>query len=99
MALGVAIASANPWVILALVVYLAAFYPSVVRSEAAYLSGRFTQEYEEWSRAVPVFLPRLTPGGPRRSRFEWPRVRMNREWRTALGVPAVALLLFLRSLL
>jgi protein-S-isoprenylcysteine O-methyltransferase Ste14 len=99
MALGVAIASASPWVILALVVYLAAFYPSVVRSEAAYLSGKFPREYEEWSRAVPLFLPRLTPGGPRLSRFEWARVGMNKEWRTALAVPVVALLLFLRSLL
>jgi len=99
MALGVAIASASPWVILALVVYLAAFYPAVVRSEAAYLMEKFPREYEEWSRAVPLFLPGLTPGGPRRSRFEWARVGMNKEWRTALAVPAVALLLFLRSLL
>jgi len=99
MALGVAIASASPWVILALVVYLVAFYPSAIRSEAAYVSGRFPQEYEQWSHAVPLFVPRLTPAGPRRSRFEWRRVAMNKEWRTALAVPAVALLLFLRSLL
>jgi len=60
---------------------------------------KFPREYEEWSRAVPLFLPGLTPGGPRRSRFEWARVGMNKEWRTAVAVPAVALLLFLRSLL
>jgi protein-S-isoprenylcysteine O-methyltransferase Ste14 len=99
MALGVAIASASPWVILALVVYLVAFYPAVVRSEAAYLMHKFPREYEEWSRTVPLFLPRLTPGGPRLSRFECARVRMNREWRTALAVPVVALLLLLRTLL
>jgi protein-S-isoprenylcysteine O-methyltransferase Ste14 len=98
MALGAAVASASPWVVLAVCLYLAAFYPSVVRSEAAFLRGRFPDEYEEWSRAVPLFLPRLTPGGPRRTAFDWKRVRQNREWRAAVALPAVALLFYARSL-
>jgi protein-S-isoprenylcysteine O-methyltransferase Ste14 len=99
MGLGVAVASASPWVVFAVCAYLAAFYPSVMRSEADFLRSKFPDGYEEWSRAVPLFLPRLTPGGPRMTVFDWGRVRMNREWRTAAALPAVALLLYLRSLL
>jgi protein-S-isoprenylcysteine O-methyltransferase Ste14 len=99
MGLGAAFASASPWVVFAVGAYFAAFYPSVMRAEAGFLRNRFPLEYEDWSRAVPLFLPRLTPGGPRRTVFDWRRVRTNREWRTAAALPAVALLLYLRSLL
>jgi hypothetical protein len=85
-------------VVLAVCGYLVAFYPSVVRSEAAFLRSRFPAEYEEWSRAVPLFLPRLTPGGPRLSAFDWKRVRQNREWRAAAAVPAIAFFFYVRSL-
>jgi protein-S-isoprenylcysteine O-methyltransferase Ste14 len=98
MGVGAAVASASPWVAVALGVYLIAFYPSVVRSEAEFLRSKFPAEYEEWSRAVPLFLPRLTPGGPRKTVFDWGRVGMNREWRTAAALPGMALLFYARSL-
>ena len=94
IALGVAIGCASPWVVLAVAVYFSAFYPSVMREEAAFLAKKFPDEYAGWAASVPLFWPRLAPGGPRSSRFEWARVRMNREWRTAAALPLVALLLF-----
>ena len=97
MAAGVAVAAASPWAALAVAVYLAAFYPSVIREEAAFLRGRFGEEYAAWAAAVPLFLPRLTPGGPRATRFQWQRVRRNREWRTAIALPALAALLRARA--
>jgi Phospholipid methyltransferase len=97
MAVGVAVASASPWVVLAAVVYFLAFYPAVVREEAAFLRARFTEQYAAWSAEVPLVWPRLSPAGPRASRFEWRRVRANREWRTAAALPLMALLLHLRS--
>jgi protein-S-isoprenylcysteine O-methyltransferase Ste14 len=96
LALGVAVASASPWVVLAVGAYFLAFYPAVIREEARFLETKFP-EYAEWAREVPVFVPRLTPGGPRASRFDWVRVRVNREWRTALALPAVMLLLWARG--
>ena len=36
-------------------------------------------------------------GGPRASRFDWRRVRLNREWRTVAALPLVTLLLYLRG--
>jgi protein-S-isoprenylcysteine O-methyltransferase Ste14 len=93
LALGVAVASASPFVVLAVAVYFAALYPAVIREESAFLAARFPEEYAAWAREVPAFLPRLSPAGPRASRFDWARVRANREWRTAAAVPLVAALL------
>jgi protein-S-isoprenylcysteine O-methyltransferase Ste14 len=97
MAIGVAVAAASPWAALAVAVYFAAFYPSVMREEAAFLRGRFPEEYGAWARKVPLFLPRLIPAGPRATRFEWGRVGRNREWQTALAVPAMAAVLWARG--
>jgi protein-S-isoprenylcysteine O-methyltransferase Ste14 len=98
IALGVAVACSSPWVVLAVAVYFLAFYPSVMREEGRFLAGKFPGEYAAWAAAVPLFWPRPRPGGPRSSRFEWARVRQNREWRTALALPLVAALLYARSL-
>lgn len=97
IALGVAVASASPWVVLAVAVYFLAFYPSVMREEAAFLAQKFPAEYAAWAEAVPPFWPRLAPGGPRASRFEWARVRTNREWRAAVALPLAAALLVARA--
>ncbi len=94
IAFGVAIACWNLWVLLAVAVYFLAFYPSVMREESAFLASKFPAEYAAWAAAVPLFWPRLRPGGPRASRFDWARVRTNREWRTAAALPLLAALLF-----
>lgn len=95
MAFGVAVACASHWVVLAVALYFVAFYPSVMREEAEFLAKKFPGEYAAWAAAVPLFWPRLVPAGQRESRFEWARVRLNREWRTAAALPLIALLLLL----
>ena len=55
--------SASVWVMAAVAAYFLAFYPAVMREEAAFLRQRFGPAYDEWAAAVPLFLPRLTPGG------------------------------------
>jgi protein-S-isoprenylcysteine O-methyltransferase Ste14 len=97
MALGVGVASASLWVVLAVAAYFLAFYPAVVREEAAFLRTRFGADYDAWAAAVPLFVPRLTPGGPRATRFQWARVKTNREWQTALALPVLVALLFARG--
>jgi protein-S-isoprenylcysteine O-methyltransferase Ste14 len=94
IALGVAVACASPWVVLAVVVYFLAFYPRVMREEAAFLAQKFPVAYAAWAAIVPLFWPRLAPAGPRESRFDWSRVRTNKEWRTALALPFLAAILF-----
>ena len=97
LGLGLAAATASPWVLLAVAAYFAAFYPSVIREESRFLREKFGAEYAAWAEAVPVFLPRPLPGGPRESRFDWARVRANREWRTALALPHLVALLYARG--
>jgi protein-S-isoprenylcysteine O-methyltransferase Ste14 len=97
MAAGVAVAAASPWTALVVAAYLLAFYPAVVREEARFLAARFGAQYAAWAAAVPPFLPRLTPAGPRGTRFSWARVSANREWRTAAALPLVLLLLYARA--
>ena len=99
LALGVAAASASPFVVLAVAAYFAAVYPAVIREESAFLARRFPEEYAAWAREVPAFLPRRRPAGPRATRFGWHRVRTNREWRTAAALPVVAALLAARAVL
>lgn len=97
LALGIAVASASLLVLAAVALYFAILYPPVVREESAFLAARFPEEYAAWAREVPVFLPRLRPAGPRASRFDWARVRANREWRTAAALPLVAIALVARA--
>ena len=96
IALAVGIASASPAAVAAVALYFLAFYPSVMREEARFLAERFGEAYAAWAGTVPLFWPRLTPGGPRGSRFLWARVGTNREWRTVLALPVVAALLYAR---
>jgi protein-S-isoprenylcysteine O-methyltransferase Ste14 len=96
IALAVGVASASPAAVAAVASYFLAFYPSVMREEARFLAERFPEEYAAWARAVPLFWPRPTPGGPRGSRFLWARVGANREWRTVVALPVVAALLYAR---
>jgi len=95
--LAVAAACVSAAVGLCVALYLAAFYPTVMREEADFLRRKFGEEYEAWAREVPMFLPRPAPGGPQGTRFDWARVRANREWRTAAALPLVGLLLFVRE--
>jgi protein-S-isoprenylcysteine O-methyltransferase Ste14 len=96
LALGVAVASASVWVVLAVCVYFVAFYPAVMREEATFLRAKFP-EYAAWEHDVPLFLPRLAPGGARTSRFSWSQVSVNREWRSALALPLLVALLYARG--
>jgi protein-S-isoprenylcysteine O-methyltransferase Ste14 len=97
LALGLATASASAIVLIAVAVYLAVFYPAVIREESAFLAARFPAEWAAWAKDVPAFLPRARPAGPRETAFDWARVRDNREWRTAAALPAAAALLAARA--
>jgi protein-S-isoprenylcysteine O-methyltransferase Ste14 len=99
LALGVAAAAASPGAVVVVAAYLLAFYPAVIREEEAFLRGKFPKPYASWAASVPAFLPRAMPAGPRATRFDWSRVRVNREWRTVVALPVLAALLAARGLL
>jgi len=90
MATGFLVAARHPISVTVGLAYLVVFYPSIIREEAKFLRGKFPDEYHDWAKQVPLFFPRLTPGGPRQSKFQMSRVLANHEWRSVLGLAALA---------
>jgi len=92
--MGVAIAGGQ-WIWpLAFLSFYGAVYPSAMLAEAQRLSQLFPHHYAVYARAVPGFIPRLTPyrssevaAGP--AGFRWSQFRRNREWEASLGALAV----------
>ena len=73
--------------------YVWAYGEKMTRERGA-LEARFGEDYRDYRRSVPVFLPRLTPyrvpGRPGRgaTRFSLARYLHNREWEAAVGAVA-----------
>jgi protein-S-isoprenylcysteine O-methyltransferase Ste14 len=62
IAIGFAVAARNPWIVLGAVVMFLIIYVPVIRAEEQYLRSTFPG-YEQYTAAVPRFLPRLKPYG------------------------------------
>ncbi len=88
LALGTGIATRS-WISASiLVIYFAVFYFVVMEREAKELRLRHGASFEEYSRAVPLFIPRLTAaklpadsGGS----FSLAQYKKNHEWQAAVG--------------
>lgn len=96
LGLGVAIATRS-WICAAmLTVYFVVFYSIVMRREANELRLRHGASFEEYARAVPLFIPRLTAAklfGDSAGSFSFARYRNNHEWQAALGFIFLLLIL------
>ncbi|GJG88614.1 hypothetical protein tb265_37950 [Gemmatimonadetes bacterium T265] len=80
---------ASPWLLFVVAAFWAVVYGPVMRREAEHVRGLHGAAYDTWARAVPMFVPRLTPwrGGERAPapRFD-PRLYLyHREWQAGLG--------------
>jgi len=88
LALGAGIA-ARSWIsAFILIVYFAVFYSIVMKREAQELHRRHGASFEEFARAVPLFVPRLTaakPSGNSAGSFSFARYKKNHEWQAAVG--------------
>ncbi|HWC76898.1 MAG TPA: isoprenylcysteine carboxylmethyltransferase family protein [Blastocatellia bacterium] len=100
MATGIAISAGSVWFIAVFVAFYLLIYVPVIFAEAQTLSDLFAQSYEAYSRAVPLFFPRLTPyRGSSSQRFEAEAYLKHREYRAAVGVAAVYALIAVKYLL
>ena len=102
MGIGVALGSGVAWfVVLFMIVYLVIYLP-VMFAEADYMRELFPEAYGDYGRAVPLFVPRLTPyrassfgkAGIKETssganRFQPSLYLRHREYNAALGVIAV----------
>ena len=97
LALGAGIASRSAWSASLLLAYFAIFYSAVMRREEKELHARHGAAFEEYARAVPLFLPRITAAklpGESAGSFSLAQYKKNHEWQAAVGF-----LLLLASLL
>jgi protein-S-isoprenylcysteine O-methyltransferase Ste14 len=68
--------------------FLGIYFP-VMRVEASTMTELFGSQYEAYKKAVPLFLPRLTPFKPENSsatKFDASLYLRYREYRAALGL-------------
>jgi type IV secretory pathway TrbD component len=88
LALAVGI-STRSWIsALILVLYFAVFYTVVMRKEESELHPRHGAAFEQYARAVPLFIPRLTAAklsAESAGAFSFAQYRKNHEWQAAVG--------------
>jgi protein-S-isoprenylcysteine O-methyltransferase Ste14 len=96
LTLGAAVAM-NSWIAAALLCgYFALFYSVVMRREEGELRFHHGEAFEEYAKAVPLFLPRLTAAnlGQRAAlTFSFAQYKKNREYRAAIGFLLLLMLL------
>lgn len=101
LAAGVAVA-ASSWISTAILfAYFVIFYSFVMRREERELRARHGAAFDEYARAVPLFLPRLNAtklSGEAVGSFSFAQYKKNHEWQAAAGflLVLVALLLIWR---
>jgi len=99
LALGAGIATRSWISATILIVYFAVFYSIVMRREAHELHLRHGASFEEYARAVPLFIPRLTAAklpGDSAGSFSLAQYRKNHEWQAAVGFLFLLFVLLLR---
>ena len=84
MGAGVCLAAASLPAAAIVALYLATTYTAAIRTEEAFLRGRFGAAYDDYcaGRGPSVDRP-----------FDWARVWRNKEWRAVVGVGLVFLVL------
>jgi len=88
LALGAGIAMRSWISALILIVYFAVFYSMVTRREEKELRLRHGASFEEYARAVPLFIPRLTAAklpADSAGSFSLAQYKKNHEWQAAVG--------------
>jgi hypothetical protein len=103
MGAGAALASGSWWFAAAYLTFYLSIYAPVIMAEAETMKKLFPDEYEIYSKRVPMLIPRLTPyrGAESRSErgFNFSQYVRHREYRAAIGCMVVFLILVARLLL
>jgi protein-S-isoprenylcysteine O-methyltransferase Ste14 len=84
--------------VLGCAVFFGYYLPRKERVEPARLRAAHGERYEAYHRAVPSLLPRLTPYGEDRRRWDRSRFLRNREHWMVLAMALIAAALTLRAL-
>jgi protein-S-isoprenylcysteine O-methyltransferase Ste14 len=87
LAAGFVVAGGSIWAGIAVVLYLAVFYPAVMRREEAELQEHYGEEFTKYAQAVPLFWPRFRrfAANSVAEKFSGQLYRRNREYQAAIG--------------
>jgi protein-S-isoprenylcysteine O-methyltransferase Ste14 len=103
---GIALASGAWWFAVVYVTLYLLIYVPVMIAEAETLEQLFAGEYPDYSREVPLFVPRATAyqsprtaSADRERRFSWSQYSRHREYRAAIGVVVALALLAAKTFL
>jgi protein-S-isoprenylcysteine O-methyltransferase Ste14 len=102
LGVGFTIASGRLWLALPFAALFLGIYYPVMRVEAADLAHLFGEDYEKYSGAVPLFLPRLSSYRDEKTvglKFDASLYLRYREYEAALGLLAAWGLLALKAVL
>jgi protein-S-isoprenylcysteine O-methyltransferase Ste14 len=91
--LGFAAASGVWWLALVSVIFFLGIYLPVMNVERDELEEVIGDEYRDYVKDVPVFIPRLTRGRRSERKFSFQLYLKNGEYEAAIGVLAVVLTL------
>jgi len=88
--IGFAVAARSWWIGAGLILMFFAIYVPVIRGEEEFLRGKFA-EFEEYARAVPRMLPRITawPGADAGGGFSFELYLKHREYNALIGACAL----------
>lgn len=96
---GFMIAMGIIWLAVGFLLFFAIVYWFTIRWEEAKLEAIFVQEWKEYSRKVPRFLPLLKTPKYKKGDFGWTQVTKHKELLNASVVVAVYALLWVKALM
>ena len=100
---GAVVAGGRLWIGAVFLAFYVWAYGEKMTRETGVLEARFGEDYRDYRRSVPAFLPRLTPyrvpgrPGHGATRFSLARYLHNREWEAILGAVAAMGFLVLKA--
>jgi protein-S-isoprenylcysteine O-methyltransferase Ste14 len=86
MALGVILGGQGYWLLLPFMGFFSAFYFPAMKAEEQELFNGYGQQFVDYSKSVPLFIPGFRKTGHASSTFLWSRAIRNREHHTVAGL-------------
>ncbi len=97
LAIGIVICGGSWWLAILLLGFFLAVYLPVMQAEVADMHKLFPQDFPDYEKNVPLFLPRFTPWKKGAGqRFDQSLYLKYREYRASIGVAVVVGILILK---
>lgn len=93
LGIGIVVGARSWWVLGLFIIYYGIFYPLIIRRERERMRELFPQQYEEYGKRVPLFLPSIRKHLPVRGKWSRSLYMQNKEYRALQGTILIWLVL------